>query len=59
MNQAERELVALSIPIAPGRWVYFQSPLPMTPVEWRNLLAILDTFRLGLVAELEQSDEPR
>ena len=46
---SEPEPRIIQLPLSKGRWAALQASFPMTEDDWRQMLAVLDAMKLGLV----------
>lgn len=50
MSMASADIRTIDIPLPAGRSVGFTGPFPLTEAEWRQMQAVLDVMKPGLVA---------
>jgi len=54
-TQATQAGQSVQLPIAPGKYATLSGPFPVTEAEWRQMVAILEVMRVGLI---RPDDEP-
>lgn len=60
MSGQKRVVQRLTLPTTtnPDEWAYLDVPLPLTEAEWRQMLAVMEAMKPGLVWESEPEPEP-
>ena len=43
------------LPIAVGEWARLQAPFPLTPEQWKQMMAVLNAMKLGLIVSEDDS----